>query len=308
MLVWSPERTAERTTVCPWSARSSTVLRSSPTMGSAICFVAPCLDAAVTRTLIGSPPLASVPAPPGSRQVPECLVHGLVMPSSGRTRVASRALRRSAAAMLRWPCCRRMPRWRGCAGWPWRGGGAGAELPGVLGEGDSRMWCSASMPQWPRIQSASAPISLPSAGRVESRGWIQGCAVAATRLSGPLAPATQPGCWRRGTVWRIARWPLRSQSGDSPTTRRSWCGLSVRSRRWPGSRTPTSPPLPLSSVVAASSLPSWSTAPAFVPCWLPAARCPRLGRAGSLPRCATRWWPPILRGSSTVTSPQRMSC
>jgi hypothetical protein len=29
--------------------------------------------------------------------------HGLVMPSSGRTRVASRALRRSAAAMMRQP-------------------------------------------------------------------------------------------------------------------------------------------------------------------------------------------------------------
>jgi hypothetical protein len=37
----------------------------------------------------------------GLGKVPECLVHGLVMPSSGRTRVASRAFRRSAAAMLR---------------------------------------------------------------------------------------------------------------------------------------------------------------------------------------------------------------
>ena len=37
----------------------------------------------------------------GSVKVPECLVHGLVMPSSGRTRVAWRAFRRSAAAMLR---------------------------------------------------------------------------------------------------------------------------------------------------------------------------------------------------------------
>src|SRR6266508_5885801 len=45
----------------------------------------------------------------GFVKVPECLVHGLVMPSRGRTRVASRALRRGAAAMLRWPCRRRMP-------------------------------------------------------------------------------------------------------------------------------------------------------------------------------------------------------
>ena len=37
----------------------------------------------------------------GSVKVPECLVHGLVMPSRGRTRVASRPLRRRAAAMLR---------------------------------------------------------------------------------------------------------------------------------------------------------------------------------------------------------------
>ena len=36
----------------------------------------------------------------GSVKVPECLVHGLVMPRRGRTRVASRALRRRAAAML----------------------------------------------------------------------------------------------------------------------------------------------------------------------------------------------------------------
>src|SRR6266540_2705959 len=45
----------------------------------------------------------------GPRQRAECRVHGLVMPSSGRTRVASRALRRSAAAMLRWPRACRMP-------------------------------------------------------------------------------------------------------------------------------------------------------------------------------------------------------
>jgi len=37
----------------------------------------------------------------GSVKVLECLVHGLVMPRRGRTRVASRALRRRAAAMLR---------------------------------------------------------------------------------------------------------------------------------------------------------------------------------------------------------------
>src|SRR5213593_151261 len=45
----------------------------------------------------------------GLGKVRACLVHGLVMPSSGRTRVASRALRRSAAAMLRCPCRRRTP-------------------------------------------------------------------------------------------------------------------------------------------------------------------------------------------------------
>jgi hypothetical protein len=39
--------------------------------------------------------------PQGSVKVPECLVHGLVMSSRGRTRVASRALRRRAAARLR---------------------------------------------------------------------------------------------------------------------------------------------------------------------------------------------------------------
>ena len=39
----------------------------------------------------------------GLGKVPECLVQGLVMPRSGRTRVVSRALRRRAAAMLRSP-------------------------------------------------------------------------------------------------------------------------------------------------------------------------------------------------------------
>src|SRR5215207_11439192 len=41
------------------------------------------------------------PGTQGSVKVPECLGHGLVMPSRGRTRVASRALRRRAAARLR---------------------------------------------------------------------------------------------------------------------------------------------------------------------------------------------------------------
>jgi Amidohydrolase family len=36
----------------------------------------------------------------GPRKVPECLIHRLVMPSSGRTRVASRALRHRAAATM----------------------------------------------------------------------------------------------------------------------------------------------------------------------------------------------------------------
>ena len=45
--------------------------------------------------------LAAGLEPQGSVKVPECLVHGLVMPSRGRTRVASRALRRRAAARLR---------------------------------------------------------------------------------------------------------------------------------------------------------------------------------------------------------------
>jgi hypothetical protein len=43
----------------------------------------------------------TLPEGQGSVKVPECLVHGLVMPRRGRTRVASRALRRRAAAMLR---------------------------------------------------------------------------------------------------------------------------------------------------------------------------------------------------------------
>jgi hypothetical protein len=42
-----------------------------------------------------------LPAGQGSVKVSECLVHGLVMPSRGRTGVASRALQRRAAAMLR---------------------------------------------------------------------------------------------------------------------------------------------------------------------------------------------------------------
>jgi hypothetical protein len=70
----------------------------------------------------------------GLGNVPECRFDGPVMPSSGRTRVASRALRRSAAAMLRQPWRRRMPmaRLRRLA-MVW--GGAGADLGGVLGEG-----------------------------------------------------------------------------------------------------------------------------------------------------------------------------
>src|SRR5918993_6052458 len=63
------------------------------------------------------------------------LVHGLVMPSSGKTRVASRALRRSAAAMLRSPWARRMAMARLRRLAMARGGGAGTELGGVLGEG-----------------------------------------------------------------------------------------------------------------------------------------------------------------------------
>jgi hypothetical protein len=45
---------------------------------------------------------------PGLGNVPECRFHGLVMPGTGSVRMASRALRRSAAAILRWPCSRRI--------------------------------------------------------------------------------------------------------------------------------------------------------------------------------------------------------
>ena len=76
------------------------------------------------------------------------------MPRSGRTRVASRALWRRAAAMLRSPRARRMPmaRLRRLAI-------ALGAVPVRVWEASSakvvsRMWCSASMPQCPRIQSA----------------------------------------------------------------------------------------------------------------------------------------------------------
>jgi hypothetical protein len=52
--------------------------------------------------------MSAIP-PQGLDKAPECLVHGLVMPSRGRARVASRALRRSVAAILRQPWRRRMP-------------------------------------------------------------------------------------------------------------------------------------------------------------------------------------------------------
>ena len=81
--------------------------------------VRPLLEAAVDLAMAGIPVLpchypvrAGVTDegwPQGLGKVRECLVHGLVMPRSGRTRVASRPLRRSAAAMLRAPCRRRMP-------------------------------------------------------------------------------------------------------------------------------------------------------------------------------------------------------
>jgi hypothetical protein len=47
------------------------------------------------------PPLVGpVVDPQGLGKVPECLVHRLVMPSCGGTQVASRALRRRAAATM----------------------------------------------------------------------------------------------------------------------------------------------------------------------------------------------------------------
>src|SRR5215207_10499359 len=87
----------------------------------------------------------------GLGKVPECRFHGLVMPRSGRTRVASRALRRSAAAMLRWPWARRRPMARLRRLAMVRG-----VLPVRAWEASSakvvsRMWCSASMAQWPRM-------------------------------------------------------------------------------------------------------------------------------------------------------------
>jgi hypothetical protein len=71
---------------------------------------------------------------PGSRQSAGVSVSWLVMPRSGRTGVVSRccgaARRRGCGRRVREGCRR-----RGCAGWPWLVGVAGADLESLLGEG-----------------------------------------------------------------------------------------------------------------------------------------------------------------------------
>jgi hypothetical protein len=112
--------------------------------------------------------------------VPECLIHGLVMPRSGRTRVASRALRRSAAAMCgrhggaRW-------RWRGCAGWPWPVGRCRYGLGGVLGEGDIA----------DVVQRLDAPVPSDPVGQARGMGLGGGEAGDRVHRHGASAAAAQ---------------------------------------------------------------------------------------------------------------------
>jgi hypothetical protein len=154
------------------------------------------------RLLEASPTYAS--GPPfvvhGTRlgKVPDCLIHGLVLPRSGRTRVALRALRRSAAAMLRWPW-RAGCRWRGCAGWPWRGGGAGAPVALVAGRPARRQWHGRGRRGRCGPERGGGWLPAPVNGRGGSRA-----------RPGPSRARLRPtrrsraGTWRR-PAWRRAR-------------------------------------------------------------------------------------------------------
>jgi hypothetical protein len=96
----------------------------------------------------------------GLGKVPECRFHGLVMPSSGRSRVASRAVRRRAAAMLRSPRACRMPMVRLRRLAMARGALPVRKPGGVLGEGGVT-GCGAA----PRCPSGRAR------SRRGGRGW-----------------------------------------------------------------------------------------------------------------------------------------
>ena len=131
--------------------------------------------------------------PPGPRQSAGVAGHGLVMPSRGRTRVPSRALRRSAAAMLcrRWR--RRMPMARGCAGWPW---------PWVCcqcgpGRRPRRRWCrgGGAAPRCPSGRAGSSRgggVGL-GGGEVGDRGHRHGPPSLAGKRPDPAGDADRLG-------------------------------------------------------------------------------------------------------------------
>jgi len=137
----------------------------------------------------------------GLGKVPECLVHGLVIPSRGRTRVASRAVPRSTAAMLRWPCCRRMGDGEGAQASHDAGGGAGAELPASSARVTSRKWGSAAMPDGRAHRRPGGrdqrPVALDSSAwpRASRSVRARAAAAATTRTTTPA-----PGAMKEGTT------------------------------------------------------------------------------------------------------------
>src|SRR6266540_7123307 len=159
------------------------------------------------------------------------------MPRSGRTRVASRALRRSAAAMLRCPWARRTPMARLRRLAMARGAVPVRTSEASSAKVTSRTWCNASIAQWPRIQSARragwawAAVRLVTAcnvtvrqrrlrrdrtRRVMRRAWV---------AWGKSRPATVVTCRRRtSTRW----WPRSRVSSTTGTSRHGrvaswWC-------------------------------------------------------------------------------------
>jgi hypothetical protein len=93
-------------------------------------------------------------------------VHGLVMPSRGRTRVASQALRRSAAAMLWGPWGMQDGDDQVAQAWYGPVGGAGADLGGVLGiipEGDIA----------DLVQRLDGPVAADPVGQAGGAAWAR---------------------------------------------------------------------------------------------------------------------------------------
>jgi hypothetical protein len=152
---------------------------------------------------------ALMPArPPGLGTVSACLVHGLVMPSSGSRRVASRG--RCGAARRRCWGDRAAAgcRWRGCAGWPWPVGCCQAPVSG------SRRAPSAAR-TGPGASAAHSPIAASDLAPASTAAT----ATASTVPSG----CCRPRRWRGSVMVARSSSRLRHWAGASATGASSCC-------------------------------------------------------------------------------------